>query len=283
MPADEFDFLDRERLLGGASAKRAAALLFLIESRTARVTIQARRRTESFLTEDAAGERALAFVEAFSLARDVAVQPTAQDLERHAEQWAALVPRNARLQATLAHRLGEKYRFTARAAPGIRKALGLDEAEVREAYAQLYGSPLESVYADRIGPGERVRWAWTRLAKRLESLPPFWTAYSLTLTEVLGASILALPIAVASIGPLAGVAVLVALGVVNVLTVAFIAEAVVRSGPMRFGNAFFGRLVADLLGRVGSLALSSLLFLFCLLALTVYYVGFGTTHEHATS
>ena len=38
----------------------------------------------------------------------------------------------------------------------------------------------------------------------------------------------------------------------------------------------------DYLGRVGSLALSALLFVFCLLGLPVFYVGFGETLEHAT-
>jgi amino acid permease len=284
MGADEFGgLLDREQLLGGAPARRAATLLFLIEARTTRLVAQSRQRLERPLSEETGQERALAFVEAFALARETAVHPTVHDLERHADRWAPLVPRNARLQAGLARRLGEKYRFTARVGPGIRRALGLDESAVRDAYQALYGESVESVFAAELTPRERLRWTWTTLARRLENLPPFWTAYSLTLTETLGASILALPIALASLGPLPGVAILVVLGLVNVLTVCLMAEAVVRSGPMRYGNVFVGRLVEGYLGSRGSLGLTVLLAAFSFIALPVYYVGVGTTLEGATS
>lgn len=284
MPADELDgFFDREQVLRGAPAKRAATLLYLIETRTARLIAQSRQRLERSMSEEAGQERALAFVEAFALAPEKAVQPTVHDLERQADRWAPLVPTNARLQAALARRLGEKYRFTAPVAPGIRKALGLEDSEVRHAYQALFGEPIESVFAARLMPRERLRWTWTTLAKRLENLPPFWTAYSLTLTETLGASILALPIALATLGPLPGAAILVVLGLVNVMTVALLAEAVVRSGPMRYGNAFLGRLVEGYLGRRGSLGLSVLLAAFSFIALPVYYVGVGATLEGSTS
>jgi hypothetical protein len=281
---DEFGgLLDREQLLGGTSARRAATLLFLIETRTARLVAQSRQRLERSWTEESAQERALAFVEAFALARGAAVQPTVHDLERHAEGWAALVPSNANVQAALTRRLAAKYRFTARVAPGIRAALGVDDAAVRDAYQALYGEPIETAFATELRPRERLRWTWTAAAKRLENLPPFWTAYSLTLTETVGASILALPIALASLGPLPGVAIIIVLGLVNVLTVWLMAEAVVRSGPMRYGNAFVGRLVDGYLGRRGSVGLSSLLAVFSFVALPVYYVGIGTTLEDATS
>ena len=283
MPADELGgFFDREQVLGGAPAKRAATLLFLIESRTARLVSRSRQTMKPFSTEGAAEERALAYVEAFSAAGEPPEQPTAQDLERHADEWAAVVPENKRLRAALAHRLGEKYRFTAEVAPGIRRALGLNDAGVRDAYSQLYAQPLESIYTERLRPSERTRWAWTSFAKRLERLPPFWIAYALTLTETVGASVLALPIAVASIGPIAGIVILALLGLLNVITLALIAEAVVRSGPMRYRTAFFGRLIGDYLGGAGSLTLSALLFVFSLLALPLFYVGFGETLEDAT-
>jgi amino acid permease len=283
MPADELDgFLNREQLLGRAPAKRAAALLFLIEGRTARLVARSRQTMKPFSTEGTAQERALAYVEAFSAAGRPPEQPRVQDLERHAHEWAAVVPENKRLRAALAHRLGEKYRLTAGVAPGIREAVGLDDAGVRDAYSELYAQPLDSIYAERLSRTQRARWAWTAFAKRLERLPPFWIAYALTLTETVGASVLALPIAVASIGPIAGIVVLAVLGLVNVFTVALIAESVVRSGPMRYRTAFFGRLVGDYLGGVGSVTVSALLFAFSLLALPVFYVGFGETLEHAT-
>jgi amino acid permease len=283
MSSDPFGGLfDRDELLAGLPARRADALLFLIESRTAHLVARSRQATEWFLTEEAERERQLAFLEAFALGRDPPLRPTIHDLERHTAAWAPLVASNPRLRAAVAHRLGEKYEFTYEAVPGIRAALGLDEAVVRQAYERLYREPLERIFATRARFPGRFRSAWTGLSGRLERLPPFWTAYSLTLTETVGATILALPIALAGVGPLPAVAVLVALGVVNVLTVVFMAEAIARSGTIRYGSAFFGRVVADYLGRGGSLVLTASLFLLCVFVLPVYYMGFAVTLEDAT-
>ncbi|NUR77701.1 MAG: hypothetical protein HOQ28_15630 [Thermoleophilia bacterium] len=284
MSPDPFDRLfDREELLEGLPARRANALLFLIESRTAHLVARSRRVTETFLTEAAAQERELAFLEAFALGRDPPLRPTIQDLERHSHEWAALVPRNPRVQAAVGRRLGQKYALSREAVPGVRGALGLDEPEVKQAFERLYREPVETIFAVRTGIADRLRWVWSALAARLESLPPFWTAYSLTLTETVGATILALPIALAAVGPLPGVAILIVLGLVNVLTVAFLAEAISRSGTIRYGSAFFGRVVADYLGRGGSLVLTFGLFALCVLVLPVFYIGFARTLEDATS
>jgi len=283
MSSDPFGGLfDRDELLAGLPARRANALLFLIESRTAHLVARSRQATEWFLTEEAEQERQLAYLEAFALGRDPPLRPTIHDLERHAAAWAPLVASNPRLRAAVAHRLGEKYSFTYKAVPGIRAALGLDEAEVRQAYERLYREPLERIFVARARFADRLRSGWTGLSGRLERLPPFWTAYSLTLTETVGATILALPIALAAVGPLPGVAVLVALGLVNVLTIVFMAEAIARSGTIRYGRAFFGRVVADYLGRGGSLVLTASLFLLCAFMLPVYYMGFAVTLEDAT-
>lgn len=284
MAGDELGgFLDREQLLGSSPARRAATLLYLIEIRTARLATQAKQRLVRPLTEESAEERALEFVEAFAVARDAAVQTSVHDLERQADRWAPLVPRNPRLQAALAHRFGEKYRFTAPVAPGIREALGLYEPEVRDAYQALYSEPVESVFVARLEPRERLRWSWTSVAKRLEHMSPFWTAYSLTLTETVGTDILALPIAMAALGPLPALVVLVALGLLNVFTVCLQAESVVRTGPMRYGNAYLGRLYESNLGARGSLPASGLLILSSFVWIPVCYVGLGRTLGGLTS
>ena len=110
MSSDPFQGLfDREELLAGLPARRANALLFLIESRTAHLVARSRRAIERFLTEEAAQERELAFLQAFALGRDPPLRPTIQDLERHAAEWADLVAKNPRVQAAVAHRLGQKY------------------------------------------------------------------------------------------------------------------------------------------------------------------------------
>ncbi|UCC64137.1 MAG: hypothetical protein JSV36_03505 [Anaerolineae bacterium] len=285
MPSDELELITRDDVLDGlfgGHAKVASSLLFAIESRTAYLVAQARQAMERFLTEERAKERELVFLEALALGRDPPLRPTIQDLERYAPLWASLAPKNPRVQAAVAHLLGQKHGFTYQAVPGVRAALGLDEEAVQRAYQRLYGEPLEAIYATRTTLVDRLRWAWAVLAGWLESLPPFWTAFALTLTETVGAGILALPIALAEVGPLAGAAILVVMGVVNVLTIAYMAEAVARSGTIRYGSAFLGRAVTDYLGRAGSLILSLGLIVECVLTLWPYYIGLSTTLTDAT-
>ena len=272
----------REEVMAGLPARRASTLLFLIESRTAHMVAQSRQAMERFLTEEAAKERDLAFLEAFALGRDPPLRPRIQHLERHAPQWAPLVPENPRVRAVVAHLLGQKYAFTHQAVPGIQAALGLDEEAVQQAYHRLYSKPLETIYALQVKPVDRLRWAWAALAGWIESLPPFWTAFALILTETVGAGVLALPIALAGIGPLAGVVLLVVMGLVSMVTVASMAEANARSGPVRYGGAFIGRMVNDYLGSAGSLVVSLGIALDCMLALLAYYAGFSTTLADAT-
>ena len=151
------------------------------------------------------------------------------------------------------------------------------------AYERLYHAPIAGLFASQPAARDRMRWAWAAVVSGVESLPPFWTAFSLTLTETVGAGVLALPIAVASIGPLGGLAILVALGLVNVLTIMAMSEAVARSGNLRYGAAFVGRVVAEFLGGAGAAILGVATAGLCLSALVAYYVGFSLTLADATS
>ncbi len=250
------ELFTRDEALGGMPAKRAATVLFLIESRTGHLVERTRRAMEIFITEEAAKERDLAFLEAFSLGREPPLRPTIQDLERFAPQWASLVPDNPQIQAAVAHLLGRKYAFTYQAVPGIREALGLDEEAVQQAYRRLYREPLTEIFAARITLAERLAWARTALAGWPDFLPPFWTACAITVGLSLPTAILALPIAVARVGPVSGILFLVVIGLLNVLTMGCMAEACARSGAIRYGKAFVGRLVTDLLGDAGSFLLS---------------------------
>ena len=276
------EFVSRDELLGGLPARRASTVLLAIEGRTARLMNDSRQAAARYVTEKTAEAHERAFLQALAQGRHLPIQPTIQDLEQYAPQWAALVPPDANLRAALARLLGEKYRFTAGVTPALRRALGLDDAAVQQAYRRLHGRPMAAIYARRLTHREQARWASARLAQGLENLPPFWTAYALTLTETVGASILALPIALAGIGPLAGVALLVVLGLVNVLTIAALAEAIVRNGNIRYGGTYFGRMVADYLGRTGSVVLTAALLVFIVLILIVYYVGVSVTLAAAT-
>jgi amino acid permease/predicted transcriptional regulator len=267
----------RDEVLAGFPARRASTLLFLIETRVSYLLRRSQKITERFLTADAEREQELAFFEAFTLGRKPDPKPTIQNLERYAAEWGQLVPDDLSARAALAHTLGQKYTLAREAIPGIRSELGLDGAEVQAAYERLYGEPIAAIYPAAPGMAERLRWLWSRLCTWLENLPPFWAVYALTLTEAVGGGILALPIAVAEIGPLAGIVVLVALGLVNVLTVAFMAEAVTRSGTIRYGSAYIGRMVADFLGEMGSVVLSVATIGICALTLLAFYIGFAAT------
>jgi len=273
----------RDEALGGLPARRTRTLLFLVESRTAHLAARSREAMVPYHWEDRERERDAMFLEAFALGRDPPLRPTIQDLERQASGWAHLVPDDPEARAALAHELGEKYDLPAGFVPGIRAALGLDEPPVRSAYQRAYHRPLETLYAPRIRLVDRLRWGWTRLAAWLESLPPFWMAFALTLTETVGAGILALPIALAGVGPLVAVALLIVIGLINVVTIAALAEAVAHSASVRYGGAFFGRLVADYLGGTGSLILTIGVAVYSVLVLLVYYVGLSHALRDATS
>ena len=152
---------------------------------------------------------------------------------------------------------------------------------VQQAYQRLYGAPLATIYAPRVRPADRLRWAASRLAGRLDALPAFWLAFVVTL--IIGAVNLALPIAVAGVGALPGIALIVALGIVNLVTVVAMVEVVTRSGSIRYGNAFIGTVVADYLGGAASAILSAVLTAFSFGILLIFYVGISTTLADATA
>ncbi len=283
--SDEIETLTREDVLDGLfdrHAKAASAVLFAIESRTAYLAAQSRQAMERFLTEEIAQKRELEFLEAIALGHEPPLRPTIQDLEHYVLQWSLLVPENPTVQAAAARLLAQKYRFTYEAIPGIRNALKLDTEEVKQIYQRLYSEPLETIFAAQSNLLEQLQWSGAKLTAWVETLPPFWIVFSLTLTETIGAGILALPIALANIGPLAGMAILVLFGLVNMLTIAYMAEAVARNGRIRYGNAFLGQLATDYLGRAGSFTLSVGLIVMCVLTLWPLYLGFSTTLANAT-
>src|SRR5215216_2660277 len=74
--------LSRDEVLGGLPAKRAATLLYLIESRTRYLAAARRREFERFVTEEAAQDRENAFFDAFRRGRGAASEATIQEIER---------------------------------------------------------------------------------------------------------------------------------------------------------------------------------------------------------
>lgn len=281
MTSGESALFSRDELVGGPSARRATTLLFAIEGRTAHLLARSRQAVPIVLSESAARERERAFLEALAQGRDVQVQPAIQDLERFSPQWTDLVPDDPGMRAGVAHLLGAKHVFTREAVPRLRSALGLETEAVQQAYQRLYGAPLATIYVPRVGLGDRVGWAASRLSGRLDALPAFWLAFVVTL--IIGAVNLALPIAVAGVGALPGIALIVVLGVVNMVTVAAMVEVVTRSGSIRLGGTFIGTVVADYLGGASSAILSAVLTAFSFGLLLIMYIGISTTLADATA
>jgi hypothetical protein len=271
------ELFTRDEALGGLPARRAATLLFLIESRTAHLADQARRAGDFLASEEASRERDLAFFEAFSAGREPPVAPTVRDLERHAARWAPLVPPSPGLRAALAHLLGRKYTFTRRAVPGIRQALGLDDDAVGHAYRRQYGVDVETVYAAQLRMVDWLPWAWAALSARVDALSPFWLTFGLTIAFSFSQAFLALPTGVARLGAGPGVILVVVIGLVNVLTMACMAEACARSGDFRYGRAFLGRLVVNYLGREASAFFSAITAVRTFLVMLAGTIGVGLT------
>jgi amino acid permease len=275
MPPDEPSLFSRDELLGGLPARRASTILFAIEARTAHLVARSKRAMAWYETPRTSAERERAFLEAIAGGRELPMTPTVQDLERFAPRWAELVPAGTDLRASLARLIAQKYRLVHSRVPRLRVALGLDDPEVGEAFERLHHQQIDSIYAARIPARERLRWTKADLARSIEELPPFWAAFALALTETIGEGILVIPIALAGLGPIPGIVLLVVLGVINILTMGGLAEAITRNGEMRYGTAYFGRLASALLGRGGSFGITVTLFAFNVVVFLAYMLAFA--------
>lgn len=275
--SDEPSFFGGMDLLDGMPLRRAGTILYAIEGRTAQLVTQSRQVLAPYLTEKTAAEKEQAFLAAIAQGRDLPLQPTIQDIERFVPEWASLVPSDDTQRAALAKKLAEKYHFRHQDVPVLRKALGLDTDGVKQAYERLFQKPIDSIYTSNIPVSEKTRWLTSRLANNLERMPPIWTAFFLTLTETVGASILALPIALAGVGPIPGLILLFILGLVNIITIMGIVEAITRNGNMRYGTTYFSRLVGDYLGKPGMIILVPAFFILNMLGLIALYTGLSTS------
>jgi amino acid permease len=272
----------RADLTAGLPARRAAAVLFAIENRTAKLVLRSRRALERYVAERVAVREEQDFLAALAEGRDSPLRPTIRDLERQAPAWADLVAADPALRAAIIHRIAERHRFRHRDVPRLREALGLDDPSVEAAYRRLFGRPLAAVYQDHLTRRERFDWARSRLSGRLEDVPPIWWAFALTLTETVGAGVLALPIALAGVGVLPAVGLLIGFGLVNVATVAALCESITRDGPMRYGSAYLGRLAEDFLGAPGRVLVSVALFALGVVSIPAYVIGVGSAIGGAT-
>ena len=280
--AERTAFFSRDELLGGLPARRASTLLFAIESRTAHLVVRSREAMASYLNERAADERHGAFLEAIAQGRNLPVSISVQDLERYSPAWAPLVPAEPALQVELIRLVAAKYQLASGRVPGIAAALGVADPTVAAMFAARGGAVIDSIYAPRLSIRDRWRWWRAAAAYRLEHLPAFWMAFALTLTETIGEGVLTVPIAVAGLGPIGGLVVLIVLGVVNLVTIGAMVEAITRDGDMRYGSAYFGRLVANSLGGAGTALMSPSMVILDIICLVAYAIGFASAVGAAT-
>jgi hypothetical protein len=203
-PSADAPMFTRDELLGGLHARRGSTILVAIEGATARLVAASRINRSAYIGERTAAERERAFLQALSSGADLPRPPANTDVERFAAGWVQLVPEMPDVRVGIARLLGRKYRFRHRDVPGVRAALGLDDAAVASAFERLHGEAIESIYEERLPLTEKARWRLSRLSARFDRLPPFWIAFFLALTETLGEGILAVPIAVAALGPWPG-------------------------------------------------------------------------------
>ncbi|HUS94087.1 MAG TPA: aromatic amino acid transport family protein [Patescibacteria group bacterium] len=267
--------------LGGRPTRQANTTLALIENRTAHLVTQAYVPAGFGLTETAIGSRSQAYLESIAMVREQQARPSIQDIERFASQWAVLAPETPKVRAILANLLSSRYTLSLPNAPGIRMALGLDTEEVKSAYNQIYDEPLATLTIPKITLLDRVRWQWTKIAKRLDALSPTWMAFMFTL--VIGGVTLAIPIAAAGIGAIPSIVLIIFFCLVSIVTIAAMAESVTRSGGIRYGNAFIGRVVGDYLGQASSVLLTSVLTAFSFGLLLIFYLGISSTLEVSTT
>lgn len=279
MSSDEL--ISRKEALAGFSAKRASTLLFLIENRTAHLA--ARSLVDFSLSESTAAAHDLAFIEAFSLSQALPLTPTIVHLERYAPQWVDLIPPNPSLKAALARALSQKYNFMADQIPNIEAALGLNQESVQLAYTRQYQASLATVFAAKLSLRERLRWLVAKIAWGIEDLPPFLLATLITVALGLPQAFLALPIAAAGIGAMGSLALVMGIGIVNILTMACMAEAIARSGDFRHGKALIKELATNYLGQGGSFILSVAVGIRVFLIALACYVGLSATMANFTT
>ncbi len=267
--------------LAGRTVKQANMVLALIENRTAHLVAQGQRVANTAAAAAATQTPRHAFLAALAQGRATLPPPTIQEVEHFAPHWAILVPANPEIRATLAQLLGQKYRLPANATPGIGSAVGLDQPAVQAAYQRLYSQPITTIFVPQAEPRQQLRWLWAAFSARLEAMPPFWLTFFLTMPATSG--LLALPIALANVGPVWGVSVILLFGLINMVTAAALAETVVRSGTARFGLGFLGQLTQEYLGTASTSLLTIALVLSNFLVLIIFFLGVGSTLAEATN
>ena len=257
-------------------ARRASTIVFAIENLTMGLAARSRHALTRYQPAETARDRERQFIDALSGGREAAVRPRIQDIERYAEEWAPMVPDGPDIRAAILHQLSSRYRLWDGASARVRAAMAADSPGVAASYERQFGAAVASAFVPAVEWRERLRWRMSRLSERLETMPPFWMAFALTLTETVGGGMLALPIAMAGTAIPTALLLLAVFAVVNIVTIAALVEGITRDGRMRYGNGYFGQLVSNRLGAPGRVGIVIAMFAMDSVGLLVALVGFST-------
>jgi amino acid permease len=274
--------ISRDELLDGMPARRASTIVFAIENLTLQLVARSRRALVRYQPAETARDKERQFMDAVSAGREPSARPAIQDVERYAADWRPMVPEVADTRAAILHQMSTRYALYYDRVPRIRGALGVDTQAVADAYRRQQHADISTAFVSDIDWRERIRWWRARVSERLETMPPFWMAFSLTLTETVGGGMLAIPIALAGVGVPVGLVLLGLFGLISITTVAALVEGITRDGTMRYGNGYFGQLVENRLGRPGGVAIGASMFALNGVGLFVALIGFGTVLAQQT-
>jgi predicted acylesterase/phospholipase RssA/CRP-like cAMP-binding protein len=153
--------IDRQELLAGTLPRRRRAQRFVgaIESRVLYMRDETHRALRAyFLGSFAEYERGLDR-DYLAMIRERARSPHAllgSDLERFTPQWRMLVPAEAELRAGVLRELIRRLGLDLERTPNALRALGFDEAAVRDAYLELHGEAPEATARGSVRPPETV-------------------------------------------------------------------------------------------------------------------------------
>lgn len=181
-PSDEL--FTRAEAQRGLPEKRASLLLFLIECEVMQHVIRFQSIvalagsvpeiggwSAYFVSDDLIGKPVTADLRdpigALKLARQGRGHPTIWEIERFAPDWGAGVVASPHLRAATARLMAQKYHFTARMVPGIRRNLGLDTEAVQAAFQALYGVPLATIYAPQVSLTDQLTRLGAKIANAL--------------------------------------------------------------------------------------------------------------------
>jgi lysophospholipid hydrolase len=150
----EQGFLSRADLLGGrlSTDRRATRVLGTIEARVSHMRAETKLAVQAlFSGREADFTRTFGddYLRSLRLSARTAEPPRTKDIERFANQWKALVPRVPDVRAAVVQALITRYQLSPGATPASLAAAGAGEPEVQQAYARIFGRPLdESAFSE---------------------------------------------------------------------------------------------------------------------------------------